>query len=617
MRVPPVLSLLKGLRHSLTTHPISHQLMPVHVPATRLRICRRCFSELKATRNSHVIPLFLKAEEHVGRTAIVDQNNRFSYDDILHYSSLLSQKIISRCNRNPKTGIEGARVTFLCENDISYVVAQWATWMCGGVAVPLCNLHSDSDLAYYIQDSQSSLLVTTTKYAERLQPIAEDLEIQLETLQASEYMGSYDSDQNSWFLSDNPASSSKKERRRIKGRYDDLLATNQYKRELAMIVYTSGTTGRPKGVVLTHGNLNAMMSGMITAWEWQPSDVVLHVLPLHHVHGIVNVLMTPLFVGATCVMMPSFNPAKVWSRLTDFLPGDVRVNVFMAVPTIYAKLLQYYDTEFNQEKKFRKSMAFIRSACSSRIRLMVSGSAALPEPIMKQWEEVTGHRLLERYGMTEIGMALTNPLHGPRIAGSVGQPFPEVEVCIVQNNVYAENGYDILARGNSRTTTVYRDGEQGELLVRGPGVFHKYWGKPGATSQAFTRDGWFKTGDTVMFKDGVYRIMGRTSVDIIKSGGYKISALDVERHLLAHPDIQDCAVIGLPDITWGQKVAAILVCKEGRELTVGILKEWARNYMPSYQIPTVVRCLDKMPRNAMGKVNKKEIVEVAFPETVK
>lgn len=304
-------------------------------------------------------------------------------------------------------------------------------------------------------------------------------------------------------------------------------------------------------------------------------------------------------------MLPDFQPQKVWEMLLSFKAPVV--NVFMAVPTIYSKLIQYYNQHFTQPHV----KDFVKAVCKEKIRLMVSGSAALPLPTLQRWEEITGHMLLERYGMTEIGMALSNPLRGPRIPGAVGLPLPEVEVRIVMNNTTNTT----IAEGNHKETQVRPglDGKEGELLVRGPSVFREYWNRPQETREAFTCDGWFKTGDVAVYKDGVYWIMGRSSVDIIKSGGYKISALEVERHLLAHPDIIDVAVIGAPDATWGQKVTAVVQLKKGQNMTLPELKSWAREHMAPYIIPTGLVLVEEMPRNQMGKVNKKDLLRHFFP----
>ncbi|XP_047566072.1 malonate--CoA ligase ACSF3, mitochondrial isoform X6 [Lutra lutra] len=301
---------------------------------------------------------------------------------------------------------------------------------------------------------------------------------------------------------------------------------------------------------------------------------------------------------------------QVWEKL---LGGESpRINVFMAVPTIYAKLMDYYDRQFT----LPHVQAFIRAVCEQRIRLMVSGSAALPLPVLERWQGITGHTLLERYGMTEIGMALSNPLTAARVPGSVGTPLPAVEVRIVSENPKKEGcPYVLHAEGNERETQVtpgFKE-KEGELLVRGPSVFREYWDKPEETRRAFTWDGWFKTGDTAVFKDGTYWIRGRTSVDIIKSGGYKVSALEVERLLLAHPSITDVAVIGVPDMTWGQRVTAVVTLQEGHSPSHRELKEWARGVLAPYAVPSEFLLVEEIPRNQMGKINKRDLVRQFYP----
>ncbi|XP_052541745.1 malonate--CoA ligase ACSF3, mitochondrial isoform X2 [Tympanuchus pallidicinctus] len=353
-----------------------------------------------------------------------------------------------------------------------------------------------------------------------------------------------------------------------------------------------------------------MTTGLVEKWEWKKEDVILHVLPLHHVHGVINKLLCPLWVGATCIMLPEFSAQMVWKK---FLSSQApRVNVFMAVPTIYAKLIEYYDEHFSQPQV----QDFVRAFCQENIRLMVSGSAALPAPVLKKWKAITGHTLLERYGMTEIGMALSNPLHGVRVPGSVGTPLPGVEVRIATEKVRGGGrSYTIHAQGDEHGTQVTPglEGQEGELLVRGSSVFREYWNRPKETREAFTPDGWFRTGDTAAYHDGVYWIKGRTSVDIIKNGGFKISALEVERQLLAHPHITDVAVIGPPDMVWGQRVSAVVQLRRGEMLSVKELKEWARDTMAPYAIPTELIVVEEIPRNQMGKVNKKELLQRFYP----
>ncbi|XP_067105100.1 malonate--CoA ligase ACSF3, mitochondrial isoform X2 [Osmerus mordax] len=475
-------------------------------------------------------PVFTRAPAYGDKLAIVDSSGSHSYKQLYDSSTSLARKITSALGC-PSGDLEGKRVSFLCANDASYTVAQWAVWMCGGTAVPLYRKHPPSELEYIVSDSQTSLLVAGDPYGDTLMLLAQGMGLPCLLLPPSSNVDTLEE--------------------------ADLVEAGagirDWAQRPAMIIYTSGTTGRPKGVLHTHNSILAM----------------------------------------------------VWDLLLSSRPPVV--NVFMAVPTIYSKLIQHYEENFTRPHV----QDFIRAVCKERIRLMVSGSAALPQPTLQHWEQITGHTLLERYGMTEVGMALSNPLNGPRIPGAVGVPLPGVEVCIVMTNATSTT----IAEGNSAETRVRPglEGKEGELRVRGACVFQKYWNKPQETKESFTTDGWFKTGDTAVFKDGVYWIMGRTSVDIIKSGGYKISALDVERHLLAHPDILDVAVIGVRDPTWGQKVTAVVQLRRGRSLTLAELKAWAREHMAPYTIPTGLIVVEEMPRNQMGKVNKKDLLRTVSP----
>ncbi|KAL5021413.1 hypothetical protein ScPMuIL_000568 [Solemya velum] len=584
------------------------------VATSKINLCHRCYSRVVySTRKVDIVtPVFLQAEKFLGRIAIVDHKSQYTYDDLLHHSAHFSKQLVSTYGNRD---LEGKSVAFLCQNDISYVIAQWAIWMAGGVAVPLCKVHPQTELEYYVENSKSSILIASEEFEETLSSMAMKFDLPLMILNSEKCREQYDPDENQWFASDTQSPKPKKARHK-NSRFDIMLMTNKFKNTPAMIVYTSGTTDRPKGVVLTHGNLYFQVSGMLESWGWSEKDVLLHTLPLHHVHGIVNCLMTPLHIGATCYMLPAFEPKAVWNMLLrPIQPGvRMRINMYMAVPTMYAKLIEHFEAKLSRGRGTRFQKNFVRSVCLNRIRLMVSGSAALPQTILEKWRDITGHTLLERYGMTEVGMALSNPLDGARIPGAVGLPLPRVEVCIGKPNVYSTYGYDLLARGNSKRTVITRGqaGEQGELMVRGPSVFKEYWQNPAATTAAFTEDGWFKTGDIAVYEDKVYRVIGRSSVDIIKSGGYKISALDVERHLLEHPGISECAVVGLPDLTWGQKVAVVVVLKHGHTMTLSELRSWAKNKVPAYQLPTVLELLDSIPRNPMGKINKKHLVEDIF-----
>jgi malonyl-CoA/methylmalonyl-CoA synthetase len=224
---------------------------------------------------------------------------------------------------------------------------------------------------------------------------------------------------------------------------------------------------------------------------------------------------------------------------------------------------------------------------------MVSGSAALPESVLARWREITGHVLLERYGMTETGMILSNPLHGERVAGTVGTPLPGVEVKVV-DDAGAELAGDA----------------EGELWVRGPAVFEEYWRRPEATAAAFAGD-WFRTGDVARRERGIYRLLGRASVDIIKTGGYKVSALEIEEVLRAHPAIEDCAVVGLSDEEWGERVATAVVARSGAAApSLDELRRFTKDRLAPYKAPREVLAVGALPRNTLGKVEKPRVKEM-------
>ena len=349
----------------------------------------------------------------------------------------------------------------------------------------------------------------------------------------------------------------------------------------ALIIYTSGTTGRPKGALITHRNLAAQIIALTAAWGWTADDRILHTLPLHHIHGVVNALACALWSGAACEF-GSGAPAATWDRLAS---GDI--TLFMSVPTVYARLIRAW-----QEAPAPVRRRWARGAAG--LRLMVSGSAALPVATLRRWREITGHTLLERYGMTEIGMALSNPLSGERRAGHVGRPLPGVEVRIVD-----DRGHPVAA------------GDQGEIEVRGPQVFREYWERPEETAKAF-RDGWFRTGDDACVgDDGYYRILGRRSVDIVKTGGYKVSALEVEELYRTRSMIRDMAVVGVPHAEWGEQLCAAWVpATEGDDLAPDELRAWGKERLAPYKVPHKFAAVPGLPRNAMGKVRKAEVARM-------
>ena len=490
------------------------------------------------------LPLIARADAAPYRPAVTDLQGEFTY-------ALLSDTSarVAACLLGERPDLEEARVAFLIPPGFDHLAVQWGIWRAGGIAVPLATSHPASELEYVIADSGASIVVGDAASAPMLEPLAKALGARF--LTASAALGA-------------------------KGAHLPGVAEERR----AMMVYTSGTTGKPRGVVVTHANLRAQITALIEAWGWSERDRILLVLPLHHVHGIVNVVGCSLWAGAVCEMLPKFDAEETWQRIESG-----RLTMFMAVPTIYRRLIAAWE-EAPAERREHMS-----AACRG-LRLMVSGSAALPVQTLTRWREISGHTLLERYGMTELGMVLSNPLAGERRPGFVGAPLPGVEVRLV-----SEKGVPVPA------------GAAGEIEVRGPNVFLEYWQRPDATASAF-RDGWFKTGDTAVVEEGSYRILGRSSVDIIKTGGFKVSALEIEEELRTHPAIAECAVVGIPDEDWGERVSAAVELAPGAELTLDALQAWSKERLAPYKVPRALCTVASLPRNAMGKVMKPEVVKL-------
>ena len=354
--------------------------------------------------------------------------------------------------------------------------------------------------------------------------------------------------------------------------------------------------GNPKGVVSTHSVIEHQTKSLVEAWEYTSNDHILHVLPLHHVHGVINALTCILYAGGRVTFLPKFDPAEVWSKFAEL--DDL--NVFTAVPTIYSRLIKYYNDISDERRK-----AELRNACR-RFRLMMCGSAALPISVLNEWHDISGHILLERYGMTETGMALSNPLHGERKPGYVGKPLPYVKVKFQPLDGDDEAEGEENGSGDVSDKVVKR----GELLVSGGTVFNEYWNLPDVTRKEFTDDGYFKTGDVVEVNQyDEYRIVGRASVDIIKSAGNKVSALAIEEVLIKHPAISEIAVIGVPDKEYGQLISVIVALKDGEVLEFDQLKRWCKEKLQVSETPRKLFILHNIPRNAMGKINKKQLIK--------
>jgi malonyl-CoA/methylmalonyl-CoA synthetase len=451
-------------------------------------------------------------------TAVIDERGVCSFDALRERAARVSAFLGDR---------RGRRVAILASPGADFVAALFGVFASGGAALVLSPLHPARETRFFCDDADVDLVLVTADQAERAKSTARPI-TDLAALASS------------------PA------------RPVAVDASSP-----ALMLYTSGTTGTPKGAVLTHANLSIQQTLLGEAWGLSEDDVLLHALPLHHMHGLCIALLSCLGAGASIRMLPAFDAARIWRDME-------RSTVFMAVPTMYKKL-------------FDDAGALDREH-ANKLRLATSGSAALPVTLAQRWADLTGKIPLERFGMTEIGVGLSNPLDGERRAGTVGLPLRTVETRI--------------------------DEASGELLVRGPSVLTSYFRREEATARAF-RDGWFLTGDTVTRDErGYFRVLGRTSVDILKSGGYKLSALEIEEALREHAAVSDVAVVGVPDETWGDRVVACVVVRPGMALTPADLRAFAKEKLASYKCPKDVFVMDDLPRNAMGKVQKPALIDV-------
>jgi malonyl-CoA/methylmalonyl-CoA synthetase len=327
----------------------------------------------------------------------------------------------------------------------------------------------------------------------------------------------------------------------------------------AMICYTSGTTGRSKGALLTHGNLLAGAQALRLAWRWTPEDRLVLALPLFHTHGLLVGLHGTLIAGGSAVLLPRFDPETVADAISE-----QRATLFFGVPTMYTRI-----------------SASPRAGELRSLRLCVSGSAPLPAELHRKLRDRIGQEVLERYGMTETLMLTSNPYDGERRPGTVGFPLPGVEIRLA-------------------------DGQSGEILVQGPNVFSGYWGRPELQADAFDQ-GWFRTGDVgALDPDGYFRIVGRDK-ELIITGGLNVYPREVEDVLLTHPFVAEVAVVGLPSEEWGEEVAAFVVPQHGQSVDAGQLIAFARQHLAKFKCPRRVRLVQSLPRNALGKILRHEL----------
>lgn len=442
----------------------------------------------------------------------------------------------------------GDRVVVQVEKSPHAVALYLGCLRIGAVYVPLNTAYTMAEVAYFLSDAQPRVFVCSPAVKTSAAPVAAEAGAHVLTL-AGDARGS---------LVETACQAQPYTGVAQRGLAD-----------LAAIVYTSGTTGRSKGAMLTHANLDSSARVLMQAWGWRDDDVLLHALPVFHVHGLFVALHCALLSATPMIFLARFDAAEVAAALP-------RATVMMGVPTFYSRLLEIPEVD--------------RERCRG-MRVFISGSAPLTEHTFAAWEARTGHRILERYGMSETMMNTSNPLDGERVPGTVGFPLPGVEVRIA-----AEDG------------TLQRSGEVGVIEVRGPNVFAGYWGMPEKSAEEFRADGFFVTGDLgVMDEQGRVSIVGRAK-DLVISGGYNVYPKEVEHLLDELPGVVESAVIGVPHTDFGEAVVAVVVT-DGSGIDEGQVRRALADRLARFKQPKAVIPVDELPRNAMGKVQKNVLRE--------
>lgn len=445
----------------------------------------------------------------------------------------------------------GNRVAVQVEKSPEAIVLYLACLRAGAVYLPLNTAYTLNELEYFLGDAQPALVVCDPTRKSDITALAAKLGIgAVETLDSA----------GAGSLTDGA--------RRISENFTDVARSSD---DLAAFLYTSGTTGRSKGAMLTHGNLASNAAVLKDYWRFSKNDVLLHALPIFHTHGLFVATNVTLLAGSSMIFLPKFDPGEMFRLMPE-------ATTMMGVPTFYTRLLQ--DTRLSRD-------------ATAHMRLFVAGSAPLLADTHREWEQRTGHRILERYGMTETNMITSNPYDGARVAGAVGLPLPDVTVRVRD----PETGAELVA------------GDVGMIQVKGPNVFKGYWQMPEKTKAEFTTDGFFITGDLGKIDgNGYVSIVGRGK-DLVISGGYNVYPKEVESEIDAIEGVLESAVIGLPHADFGEGVTAVIVRAKGAALDEKAILKRLDGKLAKYKLPKRVLFVDALPRNAMGKVLKNELRE--------
>ncbi|WP_375461297.1 malonyl-CoA synthase [uncultured Enterovirga sp.] len=490
--------------------------------------------------------LFQRLSDAVADTAKIaietSDGRRCSYDDIILGAGRYANALLAR-------GVSpGDRVAVQVEKSVAALLLYLACLRTGAVFLPLNTAYTSAEVEYFIGDAEPSLVVCDPARRDAVAGISGGVPV--ETLDAA----------GAGSLAD------------LAGEQSHAFPTAVVETDdLAAILYTSGTTGRSKGAMLTHGNLVSNALALIDTWQFTADDVLIHALPIYHTHGLFVASNVTFLADASMLFCPKFNADEVMRLLP-------RATALMGVPTFYTRLLKHPD---------------LTREATAHMRVFISGSAPLLAETHREWEEKTGHAILERYGMTETGMNTSNPYEGERVAGTVGLPLPEVELRVTD----PESGAEL------------EPGEVGMIEVRGPNVFKGYWRMPEKTEAEIRPDGFFITGDLGKIDErGYVHIVGRGK-DLIITGGFNVYPKEVETEIDSVPGIVESAVIGVPHPDLGEGVTAIVVRAEGASLDEAGVIAALEPRLARFKLPKRVIFLDDLPRNTMGKVQKKVLRE--------
>ncbi len=492
--------------------------------------------------------LFSRLFDHIGdgnRTAIETADGvRISYDDLIALSGQTANYIVSR-------GVKpGDRVAAQTEKSVAALVLYLATVRAGAVFLPLNTAYTLNELDYFIGDAEPSLVVCDPSKQAGIAALADKIGAKVDTLDAN----------GKGSLTDGAAKQK-----------SDFATVTRADDDLAAILYTSGTTGRSKGAMLTHDNLASNSLSLVEYWRFTGKDVLIHALPIYHTHGLFVASNVTLFSRASMIFLPKLDPELIIKLMS-------RATVLMGVPTFYTRLLQSPN---------------LTNESTKHMRLFVSGSAPLLAETHREWSARTGHAVLERYGMTETNMNTSNPYDGERVPGAVGFPLPGVSVRVTD----PETGKELA-----------RD-EIGMIEVKGPNVFKGYWRMPEKTATEFRVDGFFITGDLGKIDaQGYTHIVGRGK-DLVISGGFNVYPKEVESEIDAIPGVTESAVIGLPHADFGEGVTAVVVNSKEAKLDEAAVMKALDGRLAKFKMPKRVIFVDDLPRNTMGKVQKNVLRE--------